>query len=158
MSNADSSIKQRIKSLGLQLPDVVPPVASYQAVVEHEGVAYVSGQLPWRGGALITGRAGENMSLDEAREAARLSALMVLATLNDFLGSLDRIERVLKLNVFVNSAGDFTDQAKVANGASELIEQVLGPVGLHARSAVGVAILPRGALVEVDAIVAVVAD
>jgi enamine deaminase RidA (YjgF/YER057c/UK114 family) len=124
-------------------------------VVVAGGLAYVSGQLPFIGGALVTGRLGEDVDLDLGARAARACGLMILAQLNAALGSLDRVGRVVKLGAFVNSAGGFTDQPKVANGASDLMVEVFGEAGKHARSAVGVPVLPLGAAVEVDAIVAV---
>ncbi len=118
-------------------------------------LAYVSGQLPFIDGKLVTGRLGEDVSLEAGTAAAQACGLMILAQLKAALGSLDRIERVVKLCGFVNSTGAFTDQSKVVNGASELMVAVLGEAGKHARSAVGVPVLPLGAAVEVDAIVAV---
>jgi enamine deaminase RidA (YjgF/YER057c/UK114 family) len=124
-------------------------------VVEAGGLAHVSGQLPFIDGALVKGRLGENVSTEEGYEAAKACGLMLLAQLKAALGSLDRVERIVKLGAFINSTGDFTDQPKVANGVSELMVAVFGDAGKHARSAVGVPVLPLGAAVEVDAIVAV---
>jgi enamine deaminase RidA (YjgF/YER057c/UK114 family) len=123
--------------------------------VEAGGLLHISGQLPFVGGNLVTGRLGEDVSLDDGYDAARACGLMILAQATAALGSLDRVERVVKLGGFVNSAGDFTDQPKVVNGASELMAEVFGDAGKHARSAVGVPVLPLGAAVEVDAILAV---
>ena len=106
-------------------------------------------------GKLILGRLGEDMNHDRGIEAARRCGIMLLAQMNAALGSLDRVERVVKLGAFVNSAATFTDQPKVANGASELMQDVFGEAGRHARSAVGVPVLPLGVAVEIDAIVAV---
>jgi enamine deaminase RidA (YjgF/YER057c/UK114 family) len=122
------------------------------------GLAHVSGQLPFVGGALVTGRLGEDVTLEAGAEAAQACGLMILAQLKSALGSLSRIERIVKLGVFVNSAGNFTDQPKVANGASDLMVHLFGDAGKHARSAVGVPVLPLGAAVEIDAIVAVRPD
>jgi enamine deaminase RidA (YjgF/YER057c/UK114 family) len=116
---------------------------------------HISGQLPFRDGIVVTGRLGEDVDLAGGQAAARLCGLMLLAQANAALGGLGRVERVVKLGVFVNSAPDFTDQPLVANGASELMQLVFGETGKHARAAVGVAALPRGAAVEVDAIFAV---
>jgi enamine deaminase RidA (YjgF/YER057c/UK114 family) len=149
------SIETRLAELGIALPQPAAPVASYVPVVVAGGLAHVSGQLPFIDGALVTGRLGENVDLDLGARAARACALMILAQLKAALGSLDRIERVVKLGAFVNSAAGFTDQPKVANGASDLMVEVFGEAGKHARSAVGVPVLPLGAAVEVDAIVAV---
>ncbi|TYC85469.1 RidA family protein [Novosphingobium sp. BW1] len=150
-----SDIETRLSELGLILPEPAAPVAAYVPVVEAGGMAHVSGQLPFVGGQLVTGRLGDDVSLEEGIVAAQACAVMVLAQLKAALGSLDRIERIVKLGAFVNSTGDFTDQPKVANGASELMVAALGEAGKHARSAVGVPVLPLGAAVEVDAIVAV---
>lgn len=150
-----SEIETRLSQLGLVLPEAAAPVAAYVAVVESGGLAHVSGQLPFVGGQLVTGRLGEDVSLEEGTVAAQACAVMILAQLKAALGSLERIEKIVKLGVFVNSTPDFTDQPKVANGASELMVAALGDAGKHSRSAVGVAVLPLGAAVEVDAVVAV---
>jgi enamine deaminase RidA (YjgF/YER057c/UK114 family) len=151
----DAEIDQRLAALGLSLPAPAAPVAAYVPVVVAGGLAHVSGQLPFVGGALVTGRLGQSVSLEQGAEAAQACGLMILAQLKAALGSLARIERVVKLGAFVSSTADFTDQPKVANGASELMAAVFGEAGKHARSAVGVPVLPLGAAVEVDAIVAV---
>ena len=151
----DAQIDAKLAELGLSLPQAAAPVAAYVPVVVAGGLAHVSGQLPFIDGALVTGRLGEDVSLERGTAAAQACGLMILAQLKAALGSLDRVERVVKLGAFVNSTGDFTDQPKVANGASELMAAVFGDAGKHARSAVGVPVLPLGAAVEVDAIVAV---
>lgn len=150
------SIDQRLAELGLTLPQPAAPVASYVPAVLVGNLLHVSGQISFaEDGSLITGRLGEDVSLEEGQAAARRCGLMLLAQFKAALGSLDRVERVVKLGVFVNSAGSFTDQPKVANGASDLMQEVFGEAGRHARSAVGVPVLPLGVAVEVDAIVAV---
>jgi enamine deaminase RidA (YjgF/YER057c/UK114 family) len=150
------SIDQRLSELNLSLPEAAAPVAAYVPTVLAGGLLHVSGQLPFReDGALILGRLGEGVNVEQGQEAARRCALMLLAQVRAALGSLDRVERVVKLGVFVNSAADFTEQPQVANGASQLMEQVFGESGRHARSAVGVPTLPRGVAVEIDAIFAV---
>jgi len=116
---------------------------------------YVSGQVSFVDGALMTGRLGEDVSLEQGMAAAQGCGLMLLAQVKAALGSLDRVERVVKLGAFINSAGSFTDQPKVANGASELMITAFGEAGRHARSAVGVPVLPLGAAVEIDAVFAV---
>jgi enamine deaminase RidA (YjgF/YER057c/UK114 family) len=151
------SIEARLSELGIVLPKPAAPVASYVPVVIAGGLAHVSGQLPFIDGALVTGRLGENVDLDLGAKAARACGLMILAQLDAALGSLERVERIVKLGAFVNSAVHFTDQPKVANGASDLMAEVFGDRGKHARSAVGGPVLPLGAAVEVDAIVAVAA-
>lgn len=150
-----SVIEQRLAALGLSLPEPAAPVAAYVPVVVAGGLAHVSGQLPFIGGNLVVGRLGESVSLEAGAAAARACGLMILAQLKAALGSLERVDRVVKLGAFVASTYDFTDQPKVANGASELMAAVFGEAGKHARSAVSVPVLPLGAAVEVDAIVAV---
>jgi enamine deaminase RidA (YjgF/YER057c/UK114 family) len=147
------NVHARLADLGIALPPAAAPVASYQPLVVIGGIAHVSGQLPFAEGELITGRLGEDVSLERGVEAARACALMVLAQLAK-ADLLDKVEQVVKLGVFVNSAPGFIDQPKVANGASDLMFEVLGEAGRHARSAVGVSSLPLGAAVEVDALVA----
>ena len=149
----EPEIERRLAALGLELPAPAAPVAAYVPVVIAGGLAHVSGQLPFIDGRLVTGRLGEDLSVEDGAAAARACGLMILAQLKAALGSLERVERVVKLGAFVNSTGAFVDQPKVANGASELMAAVFGDAGKHARSAVGVAALPRGAAVEVDAVV-----
>ena len=146
-------IDRKLQELGFTLPEAAAPVAAYVPAVEARGLLHISGQLPFADGALMTGRVGEDRDLDYAAKAARASALMLVAQMKKALGNLSRVERIVKLGVFVNSAAGFTDQAKVANGASELMVALFGDAGKHARSAVGVAVLPLGAVVEIDAIV-----
>ena len=138
---------------GLTLPEPAAPVAAYVPAVEAGGLLHLSGQLPFRDSQLVTGRLGETLSLEEGQEAARLCGLMVAAQIKAALGGFGRVRRIVKLGVFVNSAPDFTGQPQVANGASELMVALFGDAGRHARSAVGVPVLPLGAAVEVDAIV-----
>lgn len=147
--------EDKLAAMGLSLPQAAAPVAAYVPTVLTGGLLHLSGQLPFKDGKVMTGRLGEGVTLEEGQEAARACALMILAQAKAALGGLERIERVVKLGVFVNSAPSFTDQPKVANGASELLVAALGDCGRHARSAVGVAALPLGAAVEVDAILQV---
>ncbi len=149
------SIERKLAELGLALPAAAAPVAAYVPTVEAGGLLYISGQLPFRDGAVMTGRLGEDRDVAFGVEAARACALMIVAQAGQALGSLERVERIVKLGVFVSSDSRFTDQPKVANGASELMEALFGAAGKHARSAVGVPVLPLGAAVEIDAIVAV---
>lgn len=147
-------VDRKLEELGLALPEAAAPVAAYVPVVEANGLLHISGQLPFKDGALMTGRLGDGRDLEFGAEAAQRCALMLVAQIKKYLdGDLSRVERIVKLGVFVNSAGDFTDQPKVANGASELMQALFGDAGRHARSAVGVPTLPLGAAVEVDAIV-----
>lgn len=149
------SIEARLKELGLKLPTPAAPVAAYVPAVEQDGFLYISGQLPFRSGEVMTGRLGADLGVEAGREAARACGIMLLAQMKAALGSLDRVSRVVKLGVFVASDPHFTEQPKVADGASLLMAEVFGDAGKHARSAVGVPALPLGAAVEIDAIVAV---
>lgn len=148
-------IEERLAELGIELPPVPVPVAAYVPVRLAPGLAFVSGQIP-DGGKLHPGHLGAEVSLEQGQEAARRCALQALAALREALGSLDRVRGVLKVDVFVASAPGFTDQPKVANGASEVLVEIFGEAGQHARAAIGVAELPLGASVEV-ALVAEVA-
>jgi len=149
------NIPERLAQLNLELPEPAAPVAAYVAAVEEGGLLTISGQLPFRAGAVITGRLGEDMDLADGKAAARLAGLMLVAQIGQALGgNWSRVKRVVKLGVFVNCAPDFVDQAQVANGASELLEALFGDAGRHARAAVGVASLPLGAAVEADALIA----
>ncbi len=150
-----SGPEARLAKLGFALPEAVAPIAAYVPAVEAGGLLYVSGQLPFKDGHVLVGRAGEDRTLEFAQDAARACGMMILAQARAALGSLDRIERVVKINVFVNCDPRFTDQPKVANGASELMVELFGDAGRHARAAVGVASLPLGAVVEADAVFAV---
>jgi enamine deaminase RidA (YjgF/YER057c/UK114 family) len=149
------SIEARIAELGLTLPEPAAPVASYVPAVEANGMLYISGQLPFLDGVLMTGKLGDAHSLENGQAAAKACAIMVIAQIKKALGSLDRVERIVKLGVFCASTADFTDQPKVANGASDLMEAVFGDAGKHARAAVSVPVLPLDAMVEIDAVVMV---
>ncbi len=147
------SYTARLAELGITLPKPAAPVASYVPVVVSGGMAYVSGQIAFSDGKVITGKLGADVTLEEGQAAARACGLMILAQLQA-AGLLEQVARVVKLGAFVSSTPDFFDHPKVANGASDLMEQVFGGAGQHARAAVGVAALPLNAAVEVDAIVA----
>lgn len=147
-------IDRALAELGLTLPTAAAPVAAYVPVVEAGGMLHLSGQLPFVDGRLVTGRLGEDVDLEAGQRAAQACGLMIVAQLKKHLGDLSRVGRIVKLGVFVNSAAGFTDQPKVANGASELMVALFGEAGRHARSAVGVPVLPLGAAVEIDAVVA----
>jgi enamine deaminase RidA (YjgF/YER057c/UK114 family) len=148
-------VEKRLAEIGLELPQPAAPVASYVPAVEANGMLYISGQLPFVDGKVVTGRLGENVSLEAGEAAARACGIMLIAQMKAALGSLDRVERIVKLGAFIASTPEFNAQPKVANGASDLMAQVFGPAGQHARSAVGVPVLPLGAAVEIDAIVAI---
>ena len=129
------SIEQTLQEKGVDLPAVSPALASYLPVVVENGIAYVSGQLPFVDGAIVTGTLGRDVGLERAQQAARACGLMVLAQLRAELGSLDRVQRIVKLGGFVASTPDFIDQHKVMNGASDLMAEVFGDAGRHARAA-----------------------
>ncbi|WP_353828626.1 RidA family protein [Agromyces sp. SYSU T0242] len=152
-----SAIESRLAELGVELPEVAAPVAAYVPAVVTGDLAWTSGQLPFVSGALpATGKVGDGHGLvpaGDAKEYARLCALNALAALKSVLGSLDRITRVVKVVGFVASDPAFTGQPGVVNGASEFIGEVFGDAGVHARSAVGVAVLPLDAPVEVEVVV-----
>ena len=148
-----TTTRARLAELGITLPKAAAPVASYVPVVVHGGMAYVSGQLPCVDGVVVKGRLGDDVSVADGQAAARACALMIVAQL-EAAGLLEQVERIVKLGAFINCTADFTDQPEVANGASDLMEQVFGGAGQHARAAVGVPALPRGAAVEVDAVIA----
>jgi enamine deaminase RidA (YjgF/YER057c/UK114 family) len=150
-----AAIEAKLAELGLTLPEAAAPVAAYVPAVEAGGLLHISGQLPFADGQLMTGRLGEDRELAFGVTAAQRCGLMLVAQMQKALGDLGRVERIVKLSVFVSSAADFTDQPKVANGASELMVALFGEAGRHVRSAVGVPVLPLGAAVEIDAIVAV---
>ena len=149
------SVEDKLAELGLTLPQPAAPVAAYVPVVIAGGMAYVSGQVSMKDGHLIKGRLGETMTPEEGIAAAQACGLMIVAQLKAALGDLSRVERIVKLGAFVSSTADFVDQPKIANGASELMVALFGEAGRHARSAVGVPVLPLGVAVEIDAIVAV---
>jgi enamine deaminase RidA (YjgF/YER057c/UK114 family) len=148
-------IEQRLTELGITLPEAASPSFNYVPVTLYRGLAHVAGQLPKVDGEVrVQGKAGGAVSLETARDEARICILQGLACLKQGLGDLDRIERVLKVTGFVASAPGFNDQPKVLDAASDLLGQILGEAGRHARSAVGVAELPRNAVVEIEMIVA----
>jgi enamine deaminase RidA (YjgF/YER057c/UK114 family) len=148
--------EERLAELGLTVPDVVPPVAAYVPAAQSGTLVFTAGQLPLRDGSLLaTGKLGGGVSEEQGYECARQCALNALAAIKAEIGDLGLVRRVVKAVVFVASAPDFTAQPKVANGASELLGEVFGDEGRHARSAVGVAALPLDAPVEVELIVEV---
>jgi enamine deaminase RidA (YjgF/YER057c/UK114 family) len=152
-------IEERLKELGLDLPEAAKPSFIYVPVVVHNGVAYISGQLPKVNGEVkITGKVGADVSIEDARKSARICILQALSCLKQEIGSLDLVERIIKVTGFVNSANGFNQQPKVIDAASELIEQIFGEIGRHARSAVGASELPRSTPVEIEMIVAVKTD
>lgn len=148
------TVDERLHELGIELPAAPRPLASYVPLVRVGTVLYVSGQIPMSDGKLIqAGRVGADVDIAAAAQLARRCALQALRVLQDELGSLDRIERLVKLSCFVRSASGFSEQPKVANGASDVLVEIFGDAGRHARLAVGVAELPLGAPVELDLLV-----
>ena len=147
------SIHDRLRARGIALPHAAAPVASYQPVVVDGHTAFVSGQLPFVDGELVTGKLCEGVTLEQGQQAARACGLMILAQL-EAAGLIERVAHFVKLGGFVACTPDFYDQPKVINGASDLMYEVFGDPGKHARSAVGVPALPLNAAVEADAIVA----
>lgn len=147
------AVAARLVELGLTLPQVIKPVASYVPATVTGNLVFVSGQLPFADGALpATGKVGAEVSAEDAQGYARTCALNALAAAESVIGSLDRVTRIVKMLGFVASAPDFTGQPAVINGASDLLTEVFGDDGRHARSAVGVAVLPLDAPVEVELI------
>lgn len=143
-------VEELLAQLGIRLPPVAAPLASYVPVRISGDLAYVSGQVPIENGNMLsTGKLGADLTIEEGQEAARRCALQALAALREALGSLDHVRGIVQLTVYVASAPGFTDQPQVANGASDLFMEIFGDEGRHARAAVGVAELPRGASVEV---------
>ena len=149
-------VAQRLADLGLVLPETAAPGARYAAVVVHDGLAWVSGQLPREGDRVVAkGKLGRDIDIAAAQSGARVALLRALAALRDELGGLARVSRILKLTVYVNSTEDFLDHSAVADGASMLIYELFGPeLGRHARTSVGVAQLPRDGCVEIDLVAA----
>lgn len=150
------TVEARLADLGLTVPDVVPPVAAYVPAVRSGNQVFTAGQLPMRDGALITtGKVGDGVTPEQAAECARQCALNAIAAVKSVIGDLEKVVRVVKVVAFVASTPDFTGQPGVANGASELLAAAFGDAGIHARSAVGVPVLPLDAPVEVEILVEV---
>lgn len=146
-------IDARLNELGIVIPEVAVPVANYVPAQTTGNVLYTAGQLPFVDGALVqTGKVGAEVSAAEAVQLARICTLNALAAAQSVLGSLDRITNIIKVNGFVASAPDFIGQPTVLNGASELLGEIFGEIGKHARAAVGVAVLPLDAPVELELI------
>lgn len=148
-----STPEDRVRALGLEIPDVVAPLASYVPTARTGNLVHTSGQLPMVDGKLLaTGKVGAEVTEEEATELARTAALNAIAAVRAEVGELSRVRRIVKVVGFVASAPDFYGQPQVVNGASDLLGEVFGDAGRHARSAVGVAVLPRNAPVEVELI------
>jgi len=149
-------VEEKLEKLGLSLPPAAEPSFQYVPVTVHAGVAYVSGQLPRENGEVrITGKVGEGVNIEAARRAARICILQGLSCLKAAIGSFDNVERILKVTGFVASAPGFIQQPRVLDAASNLLVELFGEHGRHARSAIGVFELPRNAPVEIEMIIAV---
>ncbi len=148
------SANQRISDLGIVLPQVATPAGAYVPAVMSGNLVFTAGQIPLVEGKLAaTGKVGKDLSAEQAREIARICALNAVAAVKSVIGDLDRVKKIVKVVGFVASDPEFSQQPAVVNGASELLEQIFGDKGIHARSAVGVAVLPLDAPVEVELIV-----
>jgi enamine deaminase RidA (YjgF/YER057c/UK114 family) len=145
-------ITQRLQSLGIVLPAVFPPAGNYLGCVVDNGVVHVGGHGPIDGVEVVRGKVGADLSLEDGRRAARMTALSILATLQSELGDLDRIERIVKVFGMVNVAPGFDQTPAVIDGCSDLLVEVFGEAGRHTRSAVGLAELPFGIAVEIELI------
>lgn len=151
-----TSVEERLAAKGLSLPEAAAPIGSYVPYAGIGGMLFISGQLPFRDGQVITGTLGESMDVDEGAKAAEACALGIVAQVKTAVaGDFSRVTRVLKLEGFVASTPTFKDHPKVINGASDLMAELFGDKGIHSRAAVGVSALPLGAAVEVAAIVAI---
>jgi enamine deaminase RidA (YjgF/YER057c/UK114 family) len=149
-------IEEKINQLGFNLPAAPKPLASYVPAVKVGELVFTAGQLPIKDGSLaFKGKLGKDITEDEGKKAAQLCALNCLSVLKNEIGNLDKIDRIIKLTVFINSSEGFINHPQVANGASDFIKEIFGEDGKHVRSAVGVAELPLNAPVEIDMIVKV---
>ena len=150
------TVEEKLRQMGLELPEPPKPVASYLPCVRTGNLLFVSGQVPREKGVLrFSGHLGGNLNVEDGRQAARLCALNALSAVKQELGTLDRVRRIVKLTGFVASAAGFTDQPKVVDGASVFLAELFGERGQHARAAVGVNELPLGSAVELEIIVEV---
>lgn len=152
MTNNTHDIYDKLKTLGITLPEVSTPAAAYVPFVKTGNLIFLSGHLAKKDGKVSVGQLGKNTSIEEGRAAARSIAIDLMGTLHAAVGDLNKVKRIVKLMSLVNSAGDFTDHHLVTNGASELFVEVFGESGKHARSAFGVAQIPMGACVEIELI------
>ena len=145
------SPEDKLKKLGIELPEAPSPLGSYIPIVRTGNLLFLSGVLPLRNGKLMrTGRVGESVSLDEARDNARTAAINALSVLKANIDSLNKVKRCVKITGYVASAPDFTEQPKVLNAASDLMFEIFGEAGRHARAAIGVNVLPLNSPVEIE--------
>ena len=152
MTASTQNIYDKLQSLGISLPAVASPAAAYLPFVQTGKLVFLSGHLAKKDGKVIVGQLGKNTSTDEGKAAARAIAIDLMGTLHAAVGDLNKVKRIVKLMSLVNSTGDFTEHHLVTNGASELLVEVFGDAGKHARSAFGVAQIPMGACVEIEMI------
>lgn len=151
-----SQVEDKLREMGLELPEAPKPVAAYIPAKHVGELVYVSGQIPLKDGQIAyTGKVGQDLSIEDGYEAAKLCALNALAVVKATIGSLEKLVEVVHVRGYVNSASDFGEQPEVVNGASEFLGELLGDRGSHARAAVGVAGLPRGVPVEIEMVVRV---
>jgi enamine deaminase RidA (YjgF/YER057c/UK114 family) len=149
-------IEEKIKQMGVTIPEAAKPLAAYIPALQAGNMIMTSGQVPIENGQIkFAGKIGKVLSEEQGREAAKLCAINCLSAIKSIIGNLDKIKRIVKLTVFVNSADGFTAQPKIANGASEFIVEIFGDIGKHVRNAVGVSELPLNSAVEVEMIVMV---
>ena len=146
------SVYDKLKELGITLPPVATPAAAYVPFVQTGNLVFLSGHIAKKDGKTWVGQLGKNMNTEEGKAAARAIAIDLMGTLQAAVGDLDKVKRIVKVMSLVNSTADFTEQHLVTNGASELLGQVFGDKGKHARSAFGVAQIPMGACVEIELI------
>lgn len=153
-SIASQNIDQKLTELGIELPEIHKPIANYVNSVRIGNIVYLSGKGPRKAdGTFITGKVGQDLTIEEAQQAARLTGIIQLAALKEEIGNLDKVKRIVKVFGMVNCTNDFTDQPKVINGFSDLMVEVFGEKGKHARSAVGMNSLPANIPVEIEMIV-----
>ena len=150
--SASPNIYDKLKTMGIILPAISTPAAAYLPFVQTGKLIFLSGHLAKKDGKVIVGQLGKDTSLEEGKQAARAIAIDLMGTLHAAVGDLNKVKRIVKVMGLVNSTADFTDQHLVTNGCSELLVEVFGDVGKHARSAFGVAQIPMGACVEIEMI------
>lgn len=151
-----SEIDTRLAAMGIDIPNSAAPAANYVSWTRDGNILFISGQLPFKDGAVVaTGHLGKDVTVEQGAEAAKWCAINILAQVKAAMGSLDKIDQVLKLGAFVAATPDFTQHPVVVNGASDFMVAILGDKGRHARAAVGMASLPLGAAVEIEAIIRV---
>lgn len=152
MSINAKNVYDKLKTLGITLPAVAAPAAAYVPFVQTGNLIFLSGHLPKKDGQVIVGQLGKNISTEQGKAAARAIAIDLMGTLHAAVGDLNKVKRIVKVLSLVNSTGEFTEQHLVTNGCSELLGEVFGDAGKHARSAFGVAQIPLGACVEIELI------